>query len=120
IQTLVADPNRDGRDDLVVVRRTGEDSITIVVYRGWTTGTSFARLYFTSVLPVSFAGTRFSAADMTGDGRSDLFALVDRGVDGDGLPLGTTVMRFDSTGTTFRQRTWFSSSTMAWETAFPY
>lgn len=120
IQALVADTNRDGRDDLVVVRRMGEDGISLVVYRGWTTGTSFARLSFTGVLPVSFAGTRFSAADTTGSGRSDLFALVNLGVDADGNSLGTEVIRFFSTGTTFIQRPWFSSPTMAWETIFPY
>jgi len=119
IQALVADANRDGRDDLVVVRRMAEDAIRIVVYRGATTGTSFARLYFTDVLTISFANTRFSAADMTGDGRSDLVALVNRGDGVDG-PLGTDIVRFLSTGTTFAQRPWFSIATMPWETAFPY
>ena len=120
IQVLVADPNRDGRDDLVVVRRTGEDGITMVVYRGATTGTSFSRAYFSGALPVSFAGTRFSAADTTGDGRSDLFALVNRGADADGNSLGTSVVRFYSTGTTFTRNAWFSIATLPWETAFPY
>ncbi len=121
IRPLIGDANRDGRDDLIVVRRIGEDSIRIVVHRGGTSGTSFSSLYFTDVLPVSFAGTRFSSSDATGDGRADLFALVNRGVDADGItPLGTAVIRFTSTGTTFNQRPWFSDATMAWETAFPY
>jgi hypothetical protein len=120
IKTIVADTNRDGRDDLVVVRRMGEDGIRIVVYRGWTTGTSFSKLYFTDVLPVSFTGTRFSSSDATGDGRADLFALVNRGSDVEGMPLGTDVIQFISNGTTFSQRPWLSNPTMAWETAFPY
>ena len=120
IRPLVADADRDGREDLIVVRRVGEDAIRVVVYRGPTAGTSFSRLNFTDVLPVSFAGTRFSSSDATGDGRADLFALVNRGIDADGNPLGTDVVHFDSTGTTFTQRPWFSSPTMAWETTFPY
>jgi hypothetical protein len=120
IRALIGDATRDGRDDLIVVRRTDEDAISIVVYRGSTMGSSFVRLPFTDTLPLSFAGTRLSAADATGDGRVDLFALVNRGVDADGNSLGTDVVRLPSTGTTFSMEPWFSSPTLTWETAFPY
>jgi hypothetical protein len=121
IRPLIGDATRDGRDDLIVARRTGEDAISIVVYRASTMGTSFVRVSFTDILPpLSFAGTRFSAADATGDGRVDLFALVNRGADADGSLLGTDVVRLLSTGTTFSMEPWFSSPTMSWGTAFPY
>jgi len=120
LRALVGDVNRDGRDDLVVVRRSGADGMRIVAYRAPTSGTAFSRLYFTATLALSFAGTRFSTADLTGDARADLYALVDRGVDAAGKPLGTAGWRFYSTGTTFTPAAWFTSATMPWATTFPY
>jgi hypothetical protein len=120
IKALVADANRDGRDDLVIVRRNGEDGSKIAVYRGAASGTSFARLYFATMDTVSFAGSRFSATDLNADGRVDLVALVDRGKDADGNPLGTDVSRFTSTGTRFTWSPWFGSASMAWDSTFPY
>ena len=117
---LVGDPNRDGRDDLIVVQRVGEDATQIVVYRGPTTGTTFSRRYFTDVLPLSFGGTRFSTADYSGDGRSDLFALVNLGVDAEGTSLGTEVVRLLSDGLTFTLEPWFSDAALRWESADPH
>ena len=120
LRVLVGDPNRDGRDDLIVVRQVGDDATRIVVYRSPTSGTSFSRRYFTDVLPLSFAGTRFSTADSSGDGRSDLFALVNLGVDAEGVSLGTSVVRLLSDGLAFEVDPWFSDAALRWETALPY
>ena len=120
LRVLVGDPNRDGRDDLIVVRQVGDDATRIVVYRSPTSGTSFSRRYFTDVLPLSFAGTRFSTADSSGDGRSDLFALVNLGVDAEGASLGTSVVRLLSDGLAFEVDPWFSDAALRWETALPY
>jgi hypothetical protein len=120
IRPLIGDATRDGRDDLIVVRRDGEDGIRVVVYRASSTAPTFEMRYFTDPLPLSFAGIRLSTADLTGDGRADLSALVDRGKDVDGLPLGTDAWRFLSTGTSYTPGPWFTSPAMAWETTFPY
>ena len=120
LRVLVGDVNRDGRDDLIVVRRAGEDGIQVVVYRAPSAGTTFSRRSFTGVLAVSFAGTRFSAADASGDGRSDLFALVNLGVDAEGISLGTSVLRLLSDGLAFAVDPWFSDPALRWETAVPY
>ncbi len=120
LRVLVGDPDRDGRDDLIVVRRIGEDGMQIVVYRSPPTGTTFSRRYFAESLPMSFAGTRFSTADSTGDGRSDLYALVNLGADAEGNALGTQVVRLLSDGTTFTADPWFTDAALRWETAVPH
>lgn len=120
IRPLIGDATRDGRDDLVVVRRAGEDGIQLVVYRAAATAAVFERRYFGDPLAISFKGSRFSTADLSGDGRADLVALVDRGRDEAGLALGVDAVRFFSDGTRYAIRDWFTSSTLAWETAFPY
>jgi hypothetical protein len=120
MRILVGDPDRDGRDDLIVVRRIGDDAMQIVVYRSQPTGTAFSRRLFTGVLPMSFAGTRFSTADSTGDGRADLYALVNLGADAEGIPLGTAVVRLVSDGTAFTSEPWFSDAALGWETALPF
>ena len=120
IWTLVGDATRDGRDDVVVVRRSGADGIRLVVYRSSSTGQSFTRLHFGDPPAISFAGSRFSTADLTGDGRADLVALVDRGKDASGVPLGSDAWTFLSDGTSYAPRQWFTSPTLTWETTFPY
>jgi len=116
---LIGDVDRDGREDLIVVRRSGKDSIQVVAQRSRSSST-FSPLAFTGVLAQSFARSRFSVADLWRDGRADLGALVDRGKDAGGKPLGTAVLRFRSTGTAYVRSAWFYSSTLAWETSFPY
>jgi hypothetical protein len=120
IRAIVGDVNRDGRDDVIVVRRSGVDALRILVYRSMSSGSAFSRIYLTDPLALSFAGTRFSSADLNGDGRADLAGLVDRGVDADGNPLGADGWRFLSSGTALSASKWFTSSTTPWATTFPY
>jgi hypothetical protein len=120
MRALIGDADRDGRDDLIVVRRVGDDGTQVVVYRGPTSGTVFSRRYFTGVLPLSFAGTTFSTADSSADGRTDLFALVDLGVDAEGASLGTSVMRLLSDGVAFSIDPWVSDPALRWVTAAPH
>lgn len=120
IRVLVGDPNRDGRDDLIVVRRVGDDATQVVVYRGPTSGTQFSRRYFTPVLPLSFAKATFSTADSTADGRSDLFALVSLGVDAEGTDLGTSVLRLVSDGLAFTVDPWVNDPALRWVAAVPH
>jgi Stage II sporulation protein len=120
IKPLLGDATRDGRDDLVIVRRTDQDGVRLVVYRTSATAPTFARRYFSDPLAIPFSGSRFSTADLSGDGRADLVALVDRGVDAAGLPLGTDAWTFISDGLAYTSRAWFTSETLNWATTFPY
>jgi len=120
IHPVIGDATRDGRDDLIIVGRDGADGVRVIVNRASSTAPAFERRYFTGSLPLPFSGIRLSTADLTGDGRADLSALVDRGKDADGLPLGTDAWRLVSTGVSFTPQPWFTSATMAWESAFPY
>ena len=120
LRVLAGDTNRDGRDDLIVVRRVNENDTQVVVYGSPTTGSTFSRRYFTGVLALPFDGTHFSTADASGDGRADLFALVNLGVDAEGIDLGTAVSRLLSDGSTFSVDPWFSDPALRWETAVPY
>lgn len=118
IRAVVGDVTRDGRDDLVVVRKSGEDDLRVIVYRAASLSAAFSRMYFTDVVAQSFAGSRFAASDLTGDGRADLVAFVDRGVDADGNPLGTTVIRFVSSGSAFSRGTWMQTA-IPWGSTLP-
>ena len=120
IRPLIGDATRDGRDDLVVIRRTDADGIRLVVYRASASAPAFERRYFSDPLAIPFAGSRFSTADLSGDGRADLVALVDRGDDATGLPLGLDAWRFISDGTAYEPGAWFTIETLDWETTFPY
>ena len=120
LKTLVGDVNRDGRSDLIVARPSG-DGMRLLAYRAPTSGTAFSRAWLTGTLALPFEGTRLSSADLSGDGRADVVALVDRGDAEDGTPLGTAVWRLLSNNEgTLTLRSWTSSAAIDWETAFPY
>ncbi len=115
---LAADVDRTGRDDLVLARRAGAGS-RLLAYRS--TGISFTRAWFTAIdASIPFATTRYSAADWDGDGRGDLLAYRDLGVDGAGASLGTAVTRYTSTGTAFGKGPIATDSTLDWPTFIAY
>jgi hypothetical protein len=75
----------------------------------------------TGPLALPFETTRFSTSDLNRDGRADVVALVDRGVDVDGNDLGTQVWRLLSNNTaTLDLRTWSVGASLDWETASPH
>lgn len=120
LKTVLGDVNRDGRTDVIVARPDGE-GMRVLAYRAPTSGTTFRRVALTSTLALPFEGTRLSSADLTGDGRADVVALVDRGDAEDGTPLGTAIWRLLSNNEgTLTLRSWTSSAAIDWETAFPY
>ncbi len=120
LKTLVGDVNRDGRSDVIVARRDG-DGMRLVAYRAPTSGTTFSRTSLTGTLALPFDATRLSSADLSGDGRADVVALVDRGDAEDGTPLGTAVWRLLSNNEgTLTLRSWTSSSSLDWAHAVPY
>jgi hypothetical protein len=61
---------------------------------------------------VPFAGTRFTASDLNRDGRADLLAFVDRGVDETGAPRGTDVWRLTSNGSAYTGGIWLTDATL--------
>jgi hypothetical protein len=120
LRTMVGDVNRDGRSDVIVARRDG-DGMRIVAYRAPTSGTTFRRAALTGTLDLPFDATRLSSADLSGDGRADVVALVDRGDAEDGTSLGTAVWRLLSNNEgTLALRSWTSSANVDWATAVPY
>lgn len=120
LKTVLGDVNRDGRTDVIVARPDGE-GMRILAYRAPTSGTTFRRVALTGTLALPFEGTRLSSADLSGDGRADVVALVDRGDAEDGTSLGTAIWRLLSNSEgTLTLRSWTSNAAIDWETAFPY
>jgi hypothetical protein len=120
LRPMMGDVNRDGRSDLLLARRAG-DGVRIVAHRSPRTGTGFSRTYLTGTLEIPFGSTRFAAADADADGRADVYALVDRGTDADGNPLGADVWRLlsNASGTLDASR-WLTDVALDWETSVPY
>jgi hypothetical protein len=105
VTPVVGDANRDGRDDLLLVRSVGS-GIRVLVDRS--TGASFTRTWFGGVLEVPFAGTGFAAPDLNRDGRADLVPFVDLGDDAGGAALGATLWRLYSSGTAYSGAAWLT------------
>ncbi len=120
IQPMMGDVNRDGRSDVILAGRSG-DGVRVTALRSPRTGTGFSRVDLTGTLSIPFAASRFSSADADADGRADVYALVDRGSDADGNPLGTDVWRLlsNASGTLDASR-WLRDETLDWETSVPY
>lgn len=120
LRPMMGDVNRDGRSDLILALRAG-DGVRVAAYRSPRKGTGFSRIYLTGTLGIPFAATRFAAADANADGRADVYALVDRGTDADGNPLGADVWRLLSTASgALAASRWLSGVPLDWETSVPY
>ncbi len=112
LQVLVADVDRTGRDDAVLVHRASTGSRILVDVSN---GSAFRRTWLTRVdLAIPFAATRFSTTDWDGDGRMDLLAYVDLGVDAAGRSLGTAIQRYMSKGTAFTRKSVRIDATLPW------
>lgn len=120
LRPMVGDVNRDGRSDVIVARPSG-DGVRILAYRSPASGTAFSRAFMTGTLAMPFAATRFSSADINADGRADVYALVDRGANADGISLGTDVWRLLANGSgTLGATRWLTAAPLDWGTAIPY
>jgi hypothetical protein len=73
-----ADANRDGWDDLVVARRTGELSVALSVARSDGTGYIAERAWYSGPLEIDPADARVLAGDFTGDLAPDAALLIPR------------------------------------------
>jgi Stage II sporulation protein len=120
IKVAVGDVDRTGRDDLFLVRRSG-DAIKVLAARS--TGSAFSRrwVYTDTTDPIPWASAKPVASDVTGDGRTDLLLLVDRGRDDAGASLGIAIIRLRSFGTYLGARSlWKSDPTSDWSAVNPH
>ena len=97
---VVADVDRNGRDDLALAVRQGADQLALEV--GISTGTSLrAAWWFGTASAYSWSSRKMATADVDGDGRADLLAFRDGGSLG-----GSVVDLFHSTGSSFALSRW--------------
>ena len=120
VTPLIGDANRDGRDDILVARRSGASAMRLVAYESVKSAKTYTLVTLATSLPLPFGRSKLSVADLNRDGRADVFAIVDRGTDVDGNPLGTDGWRIRSSSTTWRATPWFSRADLDWNTAYPY
>jgi hypothetical protein len=118
VRIVVADLGRTGRDDLVLAAPVaGADpsvpaATRFRVYRS--KGVAFTRSWWGAAdASVPFEATRFSVADWNGDGRGDVLAFVDLGTS-DGVPRGTAVHRYTSSGTGFTRADLLRDASLIW------
>ena len=100
LKAVVADVDRNGRDDLALAVRQGADQLALEV--GISTGTSFrAAWWFRTASAYSWSSSKVATADVDRDGRADLLAFRDGGSLG-----GSVVDLFHSTGSSFALSRW--------------
>ncbi len=111
--TLVADIDRDGRDDLVVIHPNGPLGVEMIGLVS--SGLGFERrTLWSAAKGFRWTAAKFSAADTNGDGRGDVVALYDLGA------AGTKLIQFRSNGTGLRLGPKATDPTLAWAVAIPY
>jgi hypothetical protein len=111
-QAVIADTNRDGRDDVVVAYPSGAGSVVATLWAR-TTSTFMRHVLWTSTsMPIS--KLKIGSGDYNIDGRGDVLILTDRGASGSRL---TVMLPNDTTGTV---GTWFDDPDLAFDTARTY
>jgi hypothetical protein len=110
---LAGDVDRDGRDDVVVIAPNGPSGVTMTGLLS--DGTSFDRSTLRSV-DTGYRpwAAKYSSADVNGDGRMDVIALYDQGVN------GTAILTFISNGKKLGSGPRSTDRTLAWATAEPF
>jgi hypothetical protein len=110
-RTVVADVNRDGRDDLVVdipIQPTGSRFVGAL-----SDGSSFTARTLWQGASFNWNTSKLAAADVNGDGRGDVVVLYDLRAG------GTRLYRFVSTGSTLRAAGRSEDPTLPWSAAIP-
>lgn len=110
-RTVVADINRDGRDDLVVdtpIAPAGSRFVGLL-----SDGSSFTAHTLWQGATFDWNRSKLAAADVNGDGRGDVVVLYDL------RSAGTRLYRFVSTGTTLRAAGRSDDPTLPWSAAVP-
>jgi hypothetical protein len=110
---LAGDFDRDGMDDVIVIAPNGPNGVTMTGLLS--DGTSFDRSTLRSV-PDGYrpSAAKYSSADVNGDGRMDVVALYDQGVN------GTAILTFISNGKKLGSGPRSTDRTLAWATAEPF
>jgi hypothetical protein len=110
---LAGDIDRDGMDDVAVIAPNGPTGVTMTGLLS--DGTSFDRSTLRSV-PSGYrpSAAKYSSADVNGDGRMDVVALYDQGVN------GTAILTFISNGKKLGSGPRSIDRTLVWFTAEPF
>ena len=107
-----ADINGDGRDDIVLVARSGDAGLRLVLYRA--RNASFTRSTLARLDEgFPWAGLKSGAADLNGDGFEDLFVLSAAGA-------GTRFSALLSSATAVAAKPWVSDRDLDWSTTSPF
>ncbi|MBA2255368.1 MAG: hypothetical protein H0W07_09665, partial [Chloroflexi bacterium] len=110
-RTLIADVDRDGRDDIVAAYAR-ESGMALSALRS--SGTGFARKLLWSSSALALRTVKLGTGDYNIDGRGDVLLLVDRGADGSRFKV---FLPNDTTGT---MSTWYDDVNLPWDTAQLY
>jgi len=112
-RTVVADVNSDGRTDLVVDRIAG--TVGSQMLGLMSNGGAFSPVsLWVNSRTFRWKASRFAAADVDADGRTDIVVLYNAGA------AGTKVFRFLSTGTRLRSAGATLDPGLTWSLAAPY
>lgn len=110
---LAGDWNRDGRDDLMVVRANGPSGMTATALIS--DGSAFApKVFRTSTTGFRLDAAKLTVSDVNGDGRADVVALYDAG------EAGTRILPLLSTGTRLASLPATLDPTLRWTTVEPF
>ncbi|WP_165956792.1 RICIN domain-containing protein [Kribbella antibiotica] len=100
-QPVLSDVDGDGKDDLVVVRKTGDCRTVVNVYKS--SGTAFGAATTAYDGAYCFDKGHPVAGDVDGDGKGDVVSVYDNG-------SGTVLKTFRSTGTAFTLSDWWTGA----------
>ncbi|MFK4085156.1 RICIN domain-containing protein [Kribbella sp. NPDC020789] len=100
-QPVVSDIDGDGKDDLVVVRKTGDCRSVVDVYKS--SGTAFGAAATAYDGAYCFDKGHPVAGDVDGDGKGDVVSVYDNGT-------GTALKTFRSTGTALTLSDWWTGT----------
>ncbi len=112
-RVLAGDWNRDGRDDLMMIRASGPSGMTATALLS--DGASFEpKIFRTSTTGFRLDAAKLTVSDVNGDGRADVVALYDAGA------LGTRVLPLLSTGTRLASAPATLDPTLLWASIEPF
>ncbi len=100
-QPVLSDVDGDGKDDLVVLRKTGDCRSVVDVYKS--SGTAFGAATTAYDGTYCFDRGHPVAGDVDGDGKGDVVSVYDNGT-------GTVLKTFRSTGTAFTLSDWWTGN----------
>ena len=115
LRSVVADFDRDGRDD-VYLAYPATSGTTLAVLHATSSSRFTRRILWTSSAsnPLPFSSLKLASGDYDLDGRGDLLMLIDDGSNGSRMDV---FLPNDGAGVV---KTWFHDQALEWATARPY